>query len=115
MLQLVPNEALKLVWDPANALVVGEVPFPSGYRLLPTQRIVHVHAKDCRMQGERPEWGPLGTRYVDWEGQIEALLADGYKGASVWRRTGLDRMGTNGKRAGFVAGIYAGSCRGERS
>ncbi|HLH01126.1 MAG TPA: hypothetical protein VKX25_00010 [Bryobacteraceae bacterium] len=33
------------------------------------------------MQGERPEWGPLGTRHVDWKGQIQALVADGYKGA----------------------------------
>ncbi len=81
MLQLVPDEPLKLVWDPANALVAGEVPFPSGYRLLPAERIVHVHAKDCRTEGDKPEWGPLGTRHVDWKGQIEALLADGYKGA----------------------------------
>jgi L-ribulose-5-phosphate 3-epimerase len=73
-----PN--LKLVWDPANALVAGERPFPDGYRLLDSKRIVHVHAKDCHMDGHTPEWGPLGTRSVDWKGQIEALLSDGYGG-----------------------------------
>lgn len=73
-----PN--LKLVWDPANALVAGEKPFPDGYRLLDPKRIVHVHAKDCHMDGHAPEWGPLGTRSVDWKGQIEALLSDGYGG-----------------------------------
>ena len=73
-----PN--LKVVWDPANALVAGENPFPQGYRLLPIDRIVHVHAKDCHMDGHTPVWGPLGTRHVDWHGQVAALLADGYQG-----------------------------------
>lgn len=73
-----PN--LKVVWDPANAYVAGEKAFPGGYRLLPPDRIVHVHAKDCEVFDHKPEWGPLGTRAIDWKGQIAALLADGYKG-----------------------------------
>ena len=73
-----PN--LKLVWDPANALVGGEEPFPHGYGLLPKDRIVHVHVKDCHMEGHKPIWGPVGTRHVDWKGQIAALRADGYNG-----------------------------------
>lgn len=73
-----PN--LKLVWDPANALCAGENPFPDGYKLLPKDRIVHVHTKDCHMEGHKPIWGPLGTRTVDWRGQIAALLRDGYDG-----------------------------------
>ena len=71
---------LKLVWDPANALVGGEEPFPHGYGLLPPDRIVHVHVKDCHMDGHKPIWGPVGTRAVDWKGQVGALLADGYTG-----------------------------------
>ena len=78
MLNAVQHPNLKLVWDPANALVGGEEPFPLGYNLLPKNRIVHVHAKDCHMEGHKPIWGPLGTRNVDWKGQIAALLADGY-------------------------------------
>ena len=73
-----PN--LQLVWDPANALVAGENPFPHGYDLLPKDRIAHVHAKDCHMDGHKPIWGPLGTRSIDWKGQIAALLRDGYTG-----------------------------------
>jgi L-ribulose-5-phosphate 3-epimerase len=80
ILAAVPHPNLKLVWDPANALVGSENPFPYGYGLLPKNRIVHVHAKDCHMEGEKPVWGPLGTRHVDWKGQISALIADGYKG-----------------------------------
>jgi sugar phosphate isomerase/epimerase len=74
------HPALKLVWDPANALVSGEDPFPHGYNLLPKDRIAHVHTKDCHMEGHKPVWGPLGTRTVDWKGQIAALMADGYTG-----------------------------------
>jgi L-ribulose-5-phosphate 3-epimerase len=81
ILDFVSNKHLKLVWDPANALVAGEDPFPGGYSLLPKERIAHVHAKDCHMDGDKPIWGPLGTRRVKWKEQIAALLADGYQGA----------------------------------
>jgi L-ribulose-5-phosphate 3-epimerase len=80
VLEAVNHPNLKLVWDPANALVSGEVPFPDGYAKIPKERIVHVHAKDCHMDGHKPVWGPLGTRSVDWKGQIAALLADDYRG-----------------------------------
>jgi L-ribulose-5-phosphate 3-epimerase len=80
VLDVVRHPNLKLVWDPANALVGGENPFPYGYGLLPKDRIIHVHAKDCHMEGHKPIWGPLGTRSVDWKGQIAALMADGYNG-----------------------------------
>ncbi len=73
-----PN--LQLVWDPANALVAGENPMPEGYNLLPKHRVIHVHAKDCHMEGDKPVWGPLGTRAVRWKEQVSALLADGYQG-----------------------------------
>lgn len=81
VLDAVQHPNLKLVWDPANALVGGEEPFPFGYRQLPVERIAHVHAKDCHMEGHKPIWGPVGTRHVDWKGQIQALLDDGYRGA----------------------------------
>lgn len=74
------HPALKVVWDPANAYVSGEVPFPGGYGLLPASRIAHVHAKDCRLDGHRPLWGPLGECDIDWKGQIDALARDGYRG-----------------------------------
>ncbi|MBI1897119.1 MAG: sugar phosphate isomerase/epimerase [Acidobacteria bacterium] len=73
-----PN--LMVVWDPANAYVSGEIPYPNGYKLLPPNRIAHVHAKDCHVEGHAPVWGPLGTRSIDWKGQIAALLSDGYEG-----------------------------------
>jgi sugar phosphate isomerase/epimerase len=80
VLNAVQHPNLKLVWDPANAYISGESPFPEGYNMLPKDRIAHVHAKDCRLDGHTPLWGPVGTRDVDWKGQIAALERDGYKG-----------------------------------
>lgn len=86
---------LQMVWDPANALVGAENPFPHGYSLLPKDRIVHVHTKDCHMEGHKPVWGPLGTRAVDWKGQVAALLADGYTG---WLSLETHWPGPNGDK-----------------
>lgn len=80
LLRAVAHPNLGIVWDPANALVAGERPFPDGYALLPKNRIVHVHAKDCHMENGKPVWGPLGTRHVPWKEQIRALIDDGYAG-----------------------------------
>jgi len=80
VLAAIDHPNLKVVWDPANAYVSGEKPFPDGYRLLPVSRIVHVHAKDCRVHDHKPDWGPLGECDIDWKGQIRALANDGYRG-----------------------------------
>jgi L-ribulose-5-phosphate 3-epimerase len=95
MLRAVCQNCLQLVWDPANALVGGEVPYSHGYDLLPKDRIVHVHTKDCHMEGHTPVWGPLGTRHVDWKGQIAALRNDGYKG---WLSLETHWPGPNGNK-----------------
>ncbi len=95
-LDCLKHSNLGVVWDPANAYVSGENPFPKGYGLLPADRIVHVHAKDCHMEGLTPVWGPLGTRAIDWKGQIAALLKDGYKGylslETHWAGPGGDKL-----------------------
>jgi len=80
VLAALPNPNLKVVWDPANAYVSSEVPYPDGYRRLPVGRIIHVHAKDCRGEGHRPQWCALGEGDIDWKGQVRALEADGYPG-----------------------------------
>jgi len=80
LLNLVPHPNLELLWDPANAHIAGERPFPEGYAKLPKGRIVHIHAKDCRLHGHTPEWCPLGEGDIDWRGQLAALNADGYSG-----------------------------------
>ena len=80
MLAAIDHDNLKVVWDPANAYLAGEEPFPRGYDLLDSRRIAHVHAKDCKVEDHKPVWGPLGKQDVDWVGQIAALKEDGYNG-----------------------------------
>ncbi|HVV44439.1 MAG TPA: sugar phosphate isomerase/epimerase family protein [Bryobacteraceae bacterium] len=80
VLAAIDHDNLKVVWDPANAYLAGEEPFPRGYNLLDSRRIVHVHAKDCKVEGNKPLWGPVGKQDVDWVGQIAALKEDGYNG-----------------------------------
>jgi sugar phosphate isomerase/epimerase len=96
LLDALPHPNLMLVWDPANALVSGEVPYPTGYSLLPKDRVVHVHAKDCHLDGHKPVWGPVGTREVDWKGQVAGLWNDGYAGwlslETHWAGPGGDKF-----------------------
>jgi L-ribulose-5-phosphate 3-epimerase len=47
------------------------------------------------MEGHTPVWGPLGTRHVDWKGQISALLADNYTG---WLSLETHWAGPNGNK-----------------
>jgi len=81
-LDQIADPVLGLVWDPANAYVAGEVAYPDGYRLLPADRILHVHAKDGIMPpgSDRMNWGELGAGVMNWKGQLAALVADGYQG-----------------------------------
>src|SRR5215831_14416736 len=80
LLNALDHPNLKLVWDPANAVVGGEKAIPDGYNMLPVSRIQHVHAKDCTMDGHKPIWCRIGDGVVGWRGQIDALVLDGYKG-----------------------------------
>ena len=80
ILAAVDQENLQVVWDPANAFVSGEEPFPGGYQVLESKRIAHVHAKDCTLEGHKPIWCALGEGDIDWKGQFAALKEDGYSG-----------------------------------
>jgi L-ribulose-5-phosphate 3-epimerase len=100
---LVQHPAVKILWDPANASILGETPYPDGYQQLPADRIVHVHAKDCEVRDHKPVWGPLGEMAVDWTGQIEALRRDGYSG---WLSLETHWTGPNGDK--FEASTICG-------
>ena len=96
ILAAVDHPGLQALWDPANALVLGETPYPDGYAALPPDRIVHVHAKDCHVKDHKPTWGPLGEMGIDWKGQIGALVRDGYEGwislETHWPGPGGDKL-----------------------
>ena len=103
LLAAVDHPAVKLVWDPANASILGETPFPDGYLAVPVDRIGHVHAKDCFVKDHKPTWGPVGEMGIDWKGQIGALERDGYKG---WISLETHWTGPNGNK--FEASVICG-------
>src|SRR4030095_7288611 len=80
LLKRLPHPHLQLIWDPANAFILGDTPFPDGYQILPRDRILHVHVKDCVMQEGGGILRPVGDMGIDWAGQIRALKQDGYQG-----------------------------------
>jgi len=80
VLERLGPEGLGFVWDPGNALVAGENPYPDGYELV-KEFIVHVHLKDLRLDPSgKPVWLPIGEGAIDYAGQLKALLDDGYTG-----------------------------------
>ena len=88
----VPSRFFKLNWDPGNAAMRGETPFPDGYALLPKERIGHCHCKDIQRKGTGFEWAAMGQGLIDWVGQFKALKRDGYHHAvsleTHWRGAG---------------------------
>ena len=75
------SPAVRCVWDPGNAFMDGEVPFPTGYEAI-KPFMAHVHVKDAKLAPGKsaPEWTVVGEGEIDWAGQLRALRADGYSG-----------------------------------
>jgi sugar phosphate isomerase/epimerase len=77
-----PN--VRAIWDPANEAHVdedGEKPYPDAYNRLKLL-MVHAHLKDA---GKNPATGkiecvPVGEGVIDWQGQLQAFVDDGYEG-----------------------------------
>jgi sugar phosphate isomerase/epimerase len=78
MLAAVNHPALGVNWDPGNAYVAGDEPYPAGYQAV-RGYVHHVHFKDvARAPDGRYAYCVEGD--LDWAGQIAALAADGYQG-----------------------------------
>ena len=80
ILRDVNSPGLRGNWDPGNAAILHEVPYPDGYEhvkgLFP-----HMHIKDVKKgPGGKLEWAPVGGGFIDWKGQFEALRRDHYEG-----------------------------------
>jgi len=73
------SENLGVNWDPANALIDGDRPFPDGYGAVRSM-VRNVHFKDVHVD-PAGGWRIVEEGGVDWDGQIAALVADRYPGA----------------------------------
>lgn len=74
----IASPAFGINWDPANALIDGDIPFPDGYEAV-KPHIRNIHFKDARRYPDG-SWELLRIGDVDWTGQIAALMRDGYSG-----------------------------------
>ncbi len=74
-----PN--LRGVWDPGNATMLGEIPFPDGYNAV-RGLFPHMHLKDSRRNEKtgKLDWAPVGGGSIDFKGQFQALRRDKYEG-----------------------------------
>jgi sugar phosphate isomerase/epimerase len=81
LLKEVNSPALRGVWDPGNASMLGETPFPDGYRAV-KGLFPHMHIKDARknVKTGKLDWAPVGGGIIDFEGQFQALHKDKYDG-----------------------------------
>jgi sugar phosphate isomerase/epimerase len=68
----------RALWDPANAMRSGGVPFPQDYGCV-RGSVVHVHAKDIAMEGGM-HMVPLGEGVIDYSGILKSLREDGFGG-----------------------------------
>lgn len=68
-------------WDPANAYLAGDIPYPDGYSHL-RGLIGNVHIKDAKKTTSPfvEDYEVIGEGEIDWKGQVHALRSDGYGG-----------------------------------
>jgi L-ribulose-5-phosphate 3-epimerase len=81
LLKDINSPALRGNWDPGNAVMLDEVPYPHGYESVKGW-FSHMHLKDVRNNAAtgKKEWAPIGGGIIDWKGQIGALRKDRYDG-----------------------------------
>jgi L-ribulose-5-phosphate 3-epimerase len=106
-LNAVRSPSFMLNWDPGNAAMLGDVPYPDSYEKLPKNRIGHVHCKNVQKKasGTGVEWAPVGDGLIDWAGQFSALKRDGYHRAvsleTHWRGAGSPEASSRQSWAGM--------------
>jgi len=106
-LKAVPSKYFMGNWDPGNAAMLGEKPYPDGYSKLPISRIGHCHCKDIMQKAgsDKEQWAPMGGGSIDWLGQFKALKRDGYHYAvsleTHWRGAGTPEASTRESWAGM--------------
>ena len=85
MIVRINSPYIKALWDPGNDIYDpdGEIPYPDGYRTIKAH-MVHMHLKDAsRLPTGKIKGMPVGEGQVDYKGQFQALINDGYNGFIV--------------------------------
>lgn len=82
LLARVKSSHVGATWDVGNPWFGGEVSFPSGYDVLPKNRIWHMHLKGvaCEAPGKQCHEAFADQGSIDLVGQFRALRRDHYTG-----------------------------------
>jgi sugar phosphate isomerase/epimerase len=74
---------LALNWDPANAVMIGELDaFPTAWETIPKNRIHHCHCKNAvKNANGKIEWSQVDKGFIDWTAQFRALNNSGFRDA----------------------------------
>jgi sugar phosphate isomerase/epimerase len=78
LVRAIGHPALGVNWDPGNAFCAGDEPFPAAYQSV-RGLVRHVHFKDAQRSADGTAVY-VAEGEVDWNGQLQALAADGYEG-----------------------------------
>jgi sugar phosphate isomerase/epimerase len=109
----VPSKNLVLNWDPANAVMRGELDaFPNGFNAIPKDRIHHCHVKNAAKDAKgKMDWSPVDIGFIDWAAQFRALEAIGYSDAvnleTHWKGGGAPEASTLISWAGMKKELQA--------
>jgi L-ribulose-5-phosphate 3-epimerase len=113
VLKGVPSRSFMINWDPGNAAMLGETPYPDAYNLLPKDRIGHCHCKDVIKTANGYEWAAMGKGMIDWVGQFAALKRDAYHHVvsleTHWRGAGTPEASTIQSWAGMKEALQKAS------
>jgi sugar phosphate isomerase/epimerase len=82
-LNAVKSTNLALNWDPANAVMRGELDaFPTAWEMLPKDRIHHCHCKNAiKDDAGKIQWSPVDKGFINWTEQFRALHKAGFREA----------------------------------
>ncbi|MDE3103750.1 MAG: sugar phosphate isomerase/epimerase [Acidobacteriota bacterium] len=111
-----PSPHLALNWDPANAVMLGEMDaFPGAWQLLPKHRIHHCHVKNAVVgPNGKVAWAPVGQGVLDWTAQFRALARVGYRGAvsleTHWHGGGTPEESSRQSWAGMKQTLVDSGC-----
>jgi sugar phosphate isomerase/epimerase len=70
---------LRGVWDPGNAVTLGEAPHPDGYDAV-RGLFEHMHVKDLRNDSGKWTWLPVGQGVANFPAVFRALRREDYSG-----------------------------------
>ncbi len=79
MVKAVNSPHLRGVWDPGNAIALGEAPLPTGLDAV-RGLFDHMHVKDVRRDGEKWTWLPVGKGVADYPSIFKTLKQENYTG-----------------------------------